>query len=105
MVAALFAQTTGITVAAEFENFVQSDPGKSRWSFVFSEKLLGYFCDKDLRKSCWWFCPGWQNSGSPAAAHKRSFAHAKERESGRDLWAVYGRFGPEYKQFGSLWAI
>jgi hypothetical protein len=27
MVAALFAQTTGITVAAEFESFVQSEPG------------------------------------------------------------------------------
>jgi len=72
---------------------------------VFSEKLLGYFCDKDLRKLCWWFCPGWQNSGSPAAARKRSFAHAREWENGRTLWAVYGRFGPEYKQFGSLWAI
>jgi hypothetical protein len=22
---------------------------------VFCEKLLGYFCDKDLRKFCWWF--------------------------------------------------
>jgi len=72
--------------------------------FAFREKLLGYFCDKDLRKLCWWFCLGWQNSGSPSAAHKRSFAHAKERESGRDLWAVYGRFGPKYKHLGSRWA-
>ena len=46
------AQTTGISVAAEFESFVRSDPGKRRWSFVFCEKLLGYFCDKDLRKFC-----------------------------------------------------
>jgi hypothetical protein len=85
------AQTTGITVAAEFENFVQSDPRKRRWSFVFCEKLLGCFCDKDLRKFCWWFCPGWQNSGSSAAPRGRCFAHANERGSGRALWAVYGR--------------
>jgi len=57
---------------------------------VFSEKLLGYFCDKDLRKFCWWFCPGWQNSGSADAARKMSFAHSKERESGRVLWRFMG---------------
>ena len=32
---------------------------------MFCEKLLGYFCNKDLRKFCWWFCPGWRQSGSP----------------------------------------
>src|SRR5689334_9075991 len=57
-------------------------------AFPFSEKLLGYLCDKDLRKFCWWCCPGWQNSGSATAARGKCFAHAKEPGSGRALWAV-----------------
>jgi hypothetical protein len=68
---------------------------------VFCEKLLEYFCDKDLRKFWWWFCPDGQNSGLPAAACRRCFAHARERRSGE----IYGRFGPAYRQFGSSWAI
>ena len=55
---------------------------------MFSEKLLGYFCDKDLRKLCWWFCLGWQNSGSPAAARRRCFHMQKSRE----VVELYGRF-------------
>jgi len=51
---------------------------------------LGYLCDEDLRRLCWWFCPGWQNPRSSAAARGRCFAHAKEQGSGRALWAFMG---------------
>ena len=87
------------------KGLIEENSARTPRSFVFCEKLLGYFCDKDLRRFCWWFCPRWQKSGSPGGARARCFAHSKERGSDPVLWAVYGRFGPEYEQFGSSWTI
>jgi hypothetical protein len=37
------AQTTGITVAAEFENFVQSEPGKMKVVFRVQREAVRIF--------------------------------------------------------------
>jgi hypothetical protein len=68
---------------------------------VFCEKLLGYFCDKDLREFCWWFARVGRTLDRPSQPVEGVLHLQKSRE----VVEVYGRFGPEYKQFGSLWAI
>jgi hypothetical protein len=76
-------------------------------SFVFCQKLLGYFCDKDLRKCCWWFCPRWLQSGSPGAVCTSGFAHGTSAGRTRNLGAV--RTGTalfcQRRQFHARYAI
>ena len=67
---------------------------------MFCEKLLGYFCDKDLRKSCGGFARVGRTLDRPPQPVE---AVLRTQKSG-EVVELYGRFGPEYKQFGSLWA-
>jgi hypothetical protein len=68
--------------------------------FVFCEKLLGYFCAKHLLRFCWRFRPGWLQSGLPGAVCASGFAHGTGAGRGRNLEAVWGRFGQESRSFG-----
>ena len=58
---------------------------------MFYEKLLGYFCDKDSRRFCWWL-PGlaelWIAAPQPVEGVLRM-------QNSREVVELYGRFGPE----------